>query len=90
MYINSLYRGWRKLQLHPHHIIAKYRGGIVMIEVGLGIVLLIALVGGIAYSGVEHKRISGKWLVGLVALGLIGLAMSKGLPIELGEFKGLV
>ena len=61
-----------------------------MIEVGLGIVLLMALVGGIAYSGVEHKRISGKWLVGLVALGLIGLAMSKGLPIDLGEFKGLV
>ena len=61
-----------------------------MIEVGLGIVLLIALVGGIAYSGVEHKRVSGKWLVGVVLLGLIGLAMSKGLPIELGDFKGLV
>ena len=61
-----------------------------MIEVGLGIVLLMALVGGIAYSGIEHKRISGKWLVGLVVLGLVGLAMSKGLPIELGEFKELV
>ena len=61
-----------------------------MIEVGLGIVLLIALVGGIAYSGVEHKRVSIKWLIGLVVLGLIGLAMSKGLPIDLGEFKGLV
>ena len=61
-----------------------------MIEVGLGIVLLIELVGGIAYSGVEHKRISGKWLVGIVALGLIGLAMSKGLPIDLGELKELV
>ena len=61
-----------------------------MIEVGLGIVLLMALVGGIASSGVEHKRISGKWLVGLVALGLIGLALSKGLPIDLGELKGLV
>ena len=61
-----------------------------MIEVGLGIVLLMALVGGIAYSGVEHKRISGKWLVGLVVLGLVGLALSKGLPIELGELKGLV
>lgn len=61
-----------------------------MIEVGLGIVLLIALVGGIAYSGIEHKRISIKWLVGLVVLGLIGLAMSKGLPIDLSEFKGLV
>ena len=61
-----------------------------MIEVGLGIVLLMALVGGIAYSGVEHKRISGKWLVGLVVLGLVGLAMSKGLPIDLGELKGLV
>ena len=61
-----------------------------MIEVGLGIVLLIALVGGIAYSGIEHKRISGKWLVGLVVLGLIGLAISKGLPIDLGEFKELV
>ena len=61
-----------------------------MIEVGLGIVLLIALVGGIAYSGIEHKRISGKWLIGIVALGLIGLAMSKGLPIELGELKELV
>ena len=61
-----------------------------MIEVGLGIVLLMALVGGIVYSGVEHKRISGKWLVGLVVLGLVGLALSKGLPIELGEFKGLV
>lgn len=61
-----------------------------MIEVGLGIVLLIALIGGIAYSGIEHKRISIKWLIGIVALGLIGLAMSKGLPIELGEFKGLV
>ena len=86
MYINRLYRGW---QLHPH-IVAKYKGGIVMIEVGLGIVLLMALVGGIAYSGVEHKHISGKWLIGIVVLGLIGLAMSKGLPIELGEFKGLV
>ena len=61
-----------------------------MIEVGLGIVLLMALLGGIAYSGVEHKRISGKWLVGLVALGLIGLAMSKGLPIDLGELRELV
>ena len=61
-----------------------------MIEVGLGIVLLIALVGGITYSGVEHKRISGKWLIGIVVLGLIGLALSKGLPIDLGEFKGLV
>ena len=61
-----------------------------MIEVGLGIVLLIALVGGIAYSGIEHKRISGKWLIGIVVLGLIGLALSKGLPIELGELKGLV
>ena len=61
-----------------------------MIEVGLGIVLLMALVGGIAYSGVEHKRISGKWLIGIVALGLVGLAMSKGLPIDLGELKGLV
>ena len=61
-----------------------------MIEVGLGIVLLMALVGGIAYSGIEHKRISIKWLVGLVALGLIGLALSKGLPIDLGELKGLV
>ena len=56
-----------------------------MIEVGLGIVLLMALVGGIVYSGIEHKRISGKWLVGLVVLGLIGLALSKGLPIDLGE-----
>ena len=61
-----------------------------MIEVGLGIVLLMALVGGIAYSGIEHKRISGKWLVGVVLLGLIGLAMSKGLPIDLGALKGLV
>ena len=61
-----------------------------MIEVGLGIVLLIALVGGIAYSGIEHKRISGKWLIGIVVLGLIGLAMSKGLPIDLGELKELV
>ena len=61
-----------------------------MIEVGLGIVLLIALVGGVVYSGIEHKRISGKWLVGIVVLGLIGLAMSKGLPIDLGDFKGLV
>ena len=61
-----------------------------MIEVGLGIVLLIALVGGIAYSGIEHKRISGKWLVGIIVLGLIGLAISKGLPIDLGDFKGLV
>ena len=63
-----------------------------MIEVGLGIVLLMALVGGIAYSGIEHKHtsISIKWLIGIVALGLIGLAISKGLPIDLGEFKGLV
>lgn len=61
-----------------------------MIEVGLGIVLLIALVGGIVYSGIEHKRISGKWLIGIVALGLIGLSLSKGLPIDLGELKGLV
>lgn len=61
-----------------------------MIEVGLGIVLLMALVGGIAYSGIEHKRVSIKWLIGLVLLGLIGLAISKGLPIDLGEFKGLV
>ena len=61
-----------------------------MIEVGLGIVLLIALVGGITYSGVEHKHVSIKWLVGIVALGLIGLALSKGLPIDLGDFKGLV
>ena len=61
-----------------------------MIEVGLGIVLLIALVGGIVYSGIEHKRISGKWLVGVVVLGLIGLALSKGLPIDLGELKELV
>ena len=61
-----------------------------MIEVGLGIVLLMALVGGIVYSGIEHKRVSSKWLVGIVVLGLIGLAMSKGLPIDLGEFKGLV
>ena len=62
----------------------------IMIEVGLGIVLLMALVGGIAYSGVAHKRISGKWLVGIVLLGLIGLVLSKGLPIDLGEFKELV
>ena len=61
-----------------------------MIEVGLGIVLLMALVGDIAYSGIEHKRISGKWLVGILALGLIGLELSKGLPIELGELKELV
>ena len=61
-----------------------------MIEVGLGIVLLMALIGGIVASGIAHKHVSIKWLVGLVALGLIGLAISKGLPIELGEFKGLV
>ena len=61
-----------------------------MVEVGLGIVLLMALVGGIAYSGITHKRISSKWLIGVVLLGLIGLAMSKGLPIDLGEFKGLL
>lgn len=61
-----------------------------MVEVGLGIVLLIALIGGIVYSGVEHKHVSVKWLIGVLALGLIGLAMSKGLPIDLGEFKGLV
>ena len=61
-----------------------------MIEVGLGIVLLMALIGGIAYSGIAHKRISIKWLIGVVLLGLIGLAMSKGLPIDLGEFKELV
>ena len=61
-----------------------------MIEVGLGIVLLMALVGGIVYSGVEHKRVSFKWLIGIVALGLIGLAMSKGLPIDLGELRELV
>ena len=61
-----------------------------MIEVGLGIVLLMALVGGIAYSGIEHRRVSGKWLVGVVVLGLIGLALSKGLPIDLGELKELV
>ena len=61
-----------------------------MIEVGLGIVLLMSLVGGIACSGVEHKHVSFKWLIGIVALGLIGLALSKGLPIELGDFKGLV
>lgn len=61
-----------------------------MIEVGLGIVLLMALMGGIAYSGIEHKRISGKWLIGIVALGLIGLALSKGLPVDLGELKELV
>ena len=60
-----------------------------MIEVGLGIVLLMALIGGIAYSGIEHKHVSGKWLVGIVVLGLIGLALSKGLPIELGELKEL-
>lgn len=61
-----------------------------MIEVGLGIVVLMALVGGIVASGIEHKRISGKWLVGVLALGLIGLAISKGLPIDLGDFKELV
>ena len=61
-----------------------------VVEVGLGIVLLIALVGGIAYSGIERKRVSIKWLVGLVVLGLIGLALSKGLPIDLGELKELV
>lgn len=61
-----------------------------MVEVGLGIVLLMALVGGIAYSGIEHKHVSFKWLIGIVALGLIGLAISKGLPIDLGELKGLV
>ena len=61
-----------------------------MIEVGLGIVLLMALIGGIVASGIEHKHTSGKWLVGIVALGLIGLALSKGLPIDLGELKGLV
>ena len=61
-----------------------------MVEVGLGIVLLIALVGGIAYSGFSHRGISGKWLIGIVALGLVGLALSKGLPIDLGELKGLV
>ena len=62
----------------------------IMIEVGLGIVLLMALVGGITYSGVAHKHVSIKWLVGIVVLGLVGLAMSKGLPIDLGEFKELV
>ena len=61
-----------------------------MVEVGLGIVLLMALIGGIAYSGIAHKCVSGRWLIGLVLLGLIGLAISKGLPIDLGEFKGLV
>lgn len=61
-----------------------------VVEVGLGIVLLMALIGGIAYSGIEHKRISGKWLIGLVVLGLVGLALSKGLPIDLGELKELV
>ena len=87
MYINSLYRGWGKC--HPH-VVAKYRGGMIMIEVGLGIVLLMALIGGIVASGIEHKHTSIKWLVGVLALGLIGLAISKGLPIDLGEFKGLV
>ena len=61
-----------------------------MIEAGLGIVLLIALVGGIVASGIEHKHTSIKWLVGVLALGLIGLAISKGLPIDLGELKELV
>ena len=61
-----------------------------MIEVGLGIVILMALVGGIVASGIEHKHTSIKWLVGVVVLGLIGLALSKGLPIDLGELKGLV
>ena len=61
-----------------------------MVEVGLGIVLLIALIGGIAYSGIAHKHVSIKWLVGIIVLGLIGLALSKGLPIELGELKELV
>ena len=61
-----------------------------MIEVGLGIVLLIALVGGIVASGIGHKHTSIKWLVGVLALGLIGLAISKGLPIDLGELKELV
>ena len=61
-----------------------------MVEAGLGIVLLMALVGGIAYSGITHKGISIKWLLGVVLLGLIGLALSKGLPIDLGDFKGLV
>lgn len=61
-----------------------------MIEVGLGIVVLMALVGGIVASGIEHKRISFKWLIGIVVLGLLGLAISKGLPIDLGEFKRLV
>lgn len=61
-----------------------------MVEVGLGIVVLMALVGGIVASGIEHKRISSKWLIGVVVLGLIGLAISKGLPIDIGELKGLV
>ena len=61
-----------------------------MVVVGLGIVLLMALVGGIAYSGIERKRVSGKWLIGVVVLGLIGLAMSKGLPVDIGELKELV
>ena len=61
-----------------------------MIEAGLGIVILMALVGGIVASGIEHKHTSIKWLVGVLALGLIGLAINKGLPIDLGEFKGLV
>lgn len=61
-----------------------------MVEVALGIVLLMALVGGIVASGVTHKNVSAKWLIGVVLLGLIGLAISKALPIDLGEFKGLV
>ena len=61
-----------------------------MIEVGLGIVILMALVGGIVASGIEHKHTSIKWLVGVLALGLVGLAMSKGLPIDLGALKELV
>ena len=61
-----------------------------MIEVGLGIVILMALVGGIAYSGIEHNYVSIKWLIGVVLLGLIGLVLSKGLPIDLGELRELV
>lgn len=53
-----------------------------MIKVALGVVILIALVGGIVASGIEHKHTSIKWLVGVLVIGAVGLLVANWLPLD--------
>lgn len=55
-----------------------------MIEAALGSVILGGLVGGMA-PVLTHHRISIKWFIGLIVLGLVGLLLAQGLPLDVSD-----